>query len=136
QQIRESIYALLQSSDTTWVEEYKFLRHDGTYVDVRDRALVLRDAEAMPIRVIGSMLDITRQKELGRAKDRFISLVSHQLRTPLTSMGLLAEMLATGHAEPLTPSQQAYIQKIEGSTERMIQLVNEILDVSNIESGQ
>ena len=134
--IKRSLDALLRSDDMTWVEEYTFLKYDGTPVDIRDRAFVLRDIEARPIRVIGSMLDITRQKELERAKDRFISLVSHQLRTPLTSMRLLAEMLAAGQAEPITPSQQEYVQKIESSTKRMIELVNEILNVSNIESGQ
>jgi signal transduction histidine kinase len=134
--VKASVEALLHSNETTWVEEYKFQRHDGGYTDVRDRAFVLRDADKKPIRIIGSMLDITQQKELERAKDRFISLVSHQLRTPLTSMRLLTEILAGSHAEELTPSQRDYGAQIESSTERMINLVNEILDVSNIESGR
>lgn len=136
QRIKRSIAALLRSQDKTWAEEYRFQKHDGTYTDVRDRALVLRDSSGKPTRIIGSMLDITQQKDLERAKDRFISLVSHQLRTPLTSMRLLTEMLAIGYTEQLTEAQQDYIQKIESSTERMIKLVNEILDVSNIESGR
>jgi len=86
--------------------------------------------------IIGSILDITQQKELERAKDKFISLVSHQLRTPLTSMRLLTEMLSSGYAEELTVSQHEYVQKIESSTVRMIQLVNEILGVSSIETGR
>lgn len=134
--IKGSLDSLLRSTDTTWVAEYKFRKRDGTYTEVRDRAFVLRDADKKPIRLIGSMLDITQQKELERAKDRFISLVSHQLRTPLTSMRLLAEMLANGQPDRLTVAQQDYVQQIESSTERMINLVNEILDLSNIESGK
>jgi signal transduction histidine kinase len=127
---------LLASNATTWVGEYKFKKHDGTYIDVRDRAFVIRGAVNKPVRIIGSVLDITQQKELQRAKDRFISLVSHQLRTPLTSMRLLAEMLASDNTEQLSDSQQDFVQKIESSTVRMIHLVNEILNVSSIESGR
>ena len=135
EQVRASMDDALKNGCTTWIGEYRFKKNGGSYVDVRDRASIVHDADGSPIRVIGSMLDITQQKELERAKDRFISLVSHQLRTPLTSMRLLAEMLSNGHADQLTPSQQDYIQKIESSAARMTQLVNEILSVSSIETG-
>lgn len=134
--IEKSIKELLTSSDETWVGDYSFKKHDGTYIDVRDRAFVLRNAEGKPIRMIGTILDISQQKELERAKDRFISLVSHQLRTPLTSMRLLAEMLANNHEELLSPSQLDGVKKIETSAVRMIYLVNEILNLSSIETGR
>jgi len=136
ERVKVSIEALLGTQDKTWVSEYRFKKQDGAYIDVRDRAFVLRDNDKKPIRIIGSILDITQQKELERAKDKFISLVSHQLRTPLTSMRLLTEMLSSGYAEELTVSQHEYVQKIESSTVRMIQLVNEILGVSSIETGR
>lgn len=136
ERVKASIEALLDRQDKTWVSEYRFRLHDGTYIDIRDRAFVLRDTDRKPIRIIGSMLDISQQKELERAKDKFISLVSHQLRTPLTSMRLLTEMLSSGYAEELTVSQHDYVQKIESSTVRMIHLVNEILGVSSIETGR
>jgi len=134
--IETSIDAWLKGRNKTWVGEYRFRKHDGTYVDVRDRAFLLRDSSRAPIRIIGSMLDITQQKELERAKDRFISLVSHQLRTPLTSMRLLTEMLASGHLDTLTAAQQECMLQIEASTVRMIRLVNEILSVSSLETGR
>jgi PAS domain S-box-containing protein len=127
---------LSSNNSTRWECEYRFEKHDGTFIDVYDRAVVIRDAHGKPIRMIGSMLDVTKQKELERAKDKFISLVSHQLRTPLTSMRLLTEMLATGHAGELTKSQKSYINKIGISTIRMIQLVGDILNVSQIERGR
>jgi PAS domain S-box-containing protein len=136
QRIKASLDKLLHSSNKTWTNEYKFKKHDGTYIDVRDRAIVSRDAGGNATRIIGTILDITNQKELERAKDRFISLVSHQLRTPLSSMRIHSQMLANGYIGKLTPEQLDYLQKIESSTIRMIQLVNNILGVSKIESGR
>lgn len=133
--IKNSLDTQLGSGENTWVGEYRFQKHDGTYIDIRDRAVVLRDVDEKPARIIGSMLDITQQKELQRAKDRFISLVSHQLRTPLTSMRLFTEMLSRDQTEDLSDTQKDYVRKIESSTLRMINLVNEILNVSSVETG-
>lgn len=127
---------LLSGKSNKWESEYRFRKYDGTYVDVRDRGVVIRDSKGKPLRMIGSILDITQQKELERAKDKFISLVSHQLRTPLTSMRILTEMLANGQAGKLTETQQDFINKINISTIRMIQLVGDILNVTQIERGR
>lgn len=74
--------------------------------------------------------------ELERAKDEFVSITSHQLRTPLTSIRLFAEMLANGQAGALKPKQADYVQKIDISTKRMIALVGDILNISRIELGK
>jgi PAS domain S-box-containing protein len=134
--IKGAVSKLLKNKATTWVGEYRFKKHNGAYIDVRDRAFVLRDMDDKPVRMTGSVLDITQQKELERAKDKFISLVSHQLRTPLTSMRILTEMLSNGYRGDLTPAQQDYVKKIGFSTVRMIQLVGDILNVSQIERGR
>lgn len=134
--IERAISKLLDSKKNTWTEDYRFKKYDGSYIDVRDRAYVLRDIDGKPLRMIGSILDITQQKELERAKDKFISLVSHQLRTPLTAMRLLTDMLSNGQVGELTSTQQEYISKIGTSTVRMIQLVGDILNVSQIERGR
>lgn len=115
--------------------EYRFQNADGSYRYVRDRAFVVRDNKGEPLRLIGSMLDVTKQKELDRAKDEFISLVSHQLRTPLTAIRLFTEMLTAGHAGKLGNKQQNYLEKIDISTKRMIQLVSDILNISRMELG-
>lgn len=119
-----------------WQVDYRFQKADGSYLFVRDRAFVQRDKDGKPTRVIGSMLDVTKQKELDRAKDEFISLVSHQLRTPLTAVRLFVEMLGGGQVGPLAPQQKDYIDKIAVSTKRMIDLVGDILNVSRIEMGR
>jgi len=79
--------------------------------------------------------DITRAKEIDRAKNEFVSLASHQLRTPLSIVNWYAEMLAEGDVGPLKPKQEEYIQEIHRTNHRMIDLVNALLNVSRIDMG-
>lgn len=130
-----SLERALAGTAVNWSRDYRFRRQDGSYVDVRDRAYIIRDGDKKASRIIGTILDISQQKELGRAKDKFISLVSHQLRTPLTAMRLHIEMLADGRGGELTQTGQGFVDKIETSTVRMIKLVGDILNVSQIERG-
>jgi PAS domain S-box-containing protein len=134
--IKDDVELMILSKKNNWTKEYRLRKFDGSYVDVRDRSFILRDPVKNPLRIIGSVLDVTQQKELERAKDKFISLVSHQLRTPLTAMRLLTDLLSDGNVGELNPMQQDYISKIGASTVRMIQLVSEILNVSQIERGR
>jgi signal transduction histidine kinase len=74
-----------------------------------------------------------RSLELQEAKDQFVSLTSHQLRTPLTAIRLFSEMLSDVKVGSLNETQKDYIDKIQSSTERMIRLVGNILNVSRVE---
>lgn len=117
----------------TWEAEYQFRKADDTYCLVRNRAFVVHDNNGKPERVVGSCQDITEAKRLDRAKDEFISLVSHQLRTPLTVIQLYGNMLRGGLAEPLKPDQQQYVDKMTDASVRLIKLVGDILNISRME---
>ncbi len=87
------------------------------------------------IGAIGVFRDITREKEIDRAKTEFVSLASHQLRTPLATIGWHAELMLSGDVGALTAQQREYLQEIYDAKARMEDLVNSLLNVSRIELG-
>jgi Na+/proline symporter/signal transduction histidine kinase len=76
-----------------------------------------------------------RLRELDRMKDDFVSTVTHELRTPLTAMSAFAEILLDNPALP-RPERERYLRIIVEEIERLTRLINQILDLSKIESGQ
>lgn len=80
--------------------------------------------------------DITHLKEVDRMKTEFVSIVSHQLRTPLTSIKLFMEMLTGGDAGKLNKKQKDYLDNVQQSAQHMISLVNDLLNISRLEAGK
>jgi diguanylate cyclase (GGDEF)-like protein/PAS domain S-box-containing protein len=70
ERVLSSINAVLRSSEEMWSDEYRFRRADGEYSTVMDRAYLVRDAEGRPVRMIGSMADITERKRAEEALRR------------------------------------------------------------------
>jgi len=87
----------------------------------------------------GSLLvlhDITREKRIEKLKTEFVSLSAHQLRTPLSAIKWTLHMFLDGDLGPLTEEQKSFIEKTRGANDRMINLVNDLLDVTRIEEGR
>lgn len=79
--------------------------------------------------------DISDRKAIERMKDEFISVVSHELRTPLTSMHSALKILSTGRLGLLSQDGQQMLEIADENTERLVRLVNSVLDLQRIESG-
>jgi PAS domain S-box-containing protein len=92
--------------------------------------------ENEPIGAIQVFRDVTQEVELEQAKDEFISLASHQLRTPATAVKQYAGMLIQGYAGELTPTQQLMAESIYESNERQIAIVNDLLRVAQVDAGK
>jgi PAS domain S-box-containing protein len=125
------------------------LRHDGTLSRQRFEWLLLdrRGAEIAVEVTVGFaemaqgacfgvfIHDISERKRIERMKTEFISTVSHELRTPMTSINASLAMLSEGMAGELAPDVRKLIDIACQSTERMIRLVNDMLDMEKIEAG-
>lgn len=79
--------------------------------------------------------DITAERAIDKAKTEFVSLASHQLRTPLSTVNWYAEMLLAGDVGELNEQQRKYLDEVYRSNQRMVELVNALLDVSSLELG-
>ncbi len=88
--------------------------------------------------LLGALLvlrDITREIEADRLKTEFIGTMSHELRTPMTAIKGFTQLLAMGSLGPLNETQREFVNTINSNTEHMISLINDVLDITKIESG-
>ncbi|WP_088347239.1 MULTISPECIES: PAS domain S-box protein [Rhodomicrobium] len=115
--------------------EKRLLHANGEIVHGLINGSLMRDADGAPKYCVVQIQDITERKEMERIKSEFISIVSHELRTPLTSirgsLGLLTGKLGTG----LPDTAHRLIDIANKNCERLIFLVNDILDIDKIASG-
>ncbi len=83
-------------------------------------------------------LEVSNQKliELDKMKDEFVSVASHELRTPMTAINGYVWMLLNGKGGELQEKQRYYLQRVAQSTQRLINLVNDMLTISRIEGGR
>lgn len=80
--------------------------------------------------------DVTKEKEIDKLKSDFIAVVSHELKTPVSAMMGFATLIEDGLAGETTPQQEEYLYKIQMQGERLIRLINDLLDFSKLEAGQ
>src|SRR4051812_33556401 len=83
----------------------------------------------------GVARDTTKEVEIDRAKTEFVSLASHQLKTPLTAISWLTEALLSGDKGALNQEQRKYVENIHSTDRSMMEMVNDLLNVSRIELG-
>jgi len=94
------------------------------------------DERGQPFGVVSLVRDITEQAAVEGMKTEFISVVSHELRTPLTPIKGYIDLILEGDAGELTEEQSEYLKIVEANTDRLVALVNDLLDISRIEAGR
>jgi len=124
------------STQQPYEYECRLLLPDGTLRTVFVRTEFELNSGGATVRIYGTMQDITERKRVEKMKDEFISTVSHELRTPLTSimgsLGLVRNMLDRAEPEKIAN----LLSIAHNNTERLLFLINDILDISKIESGR
>lgn len=131
----EKMWKTIKTNKKTFDGEIKNKRKNGEIYDGKITiSPVLNDQQEVEF-FIGIQRDITHEKMVDAAKTEFVSLASHQLRTPLSSINWYAEMLLAGDGGPLNPEQKNFVDEIYIGNQRMVELVNSLLNVSRLELG-
>ncbi|MDP2007437.1 MAG: ATP-binding protein [Rubrivivax sp.] len=130
--------------------EYRLRAADGSYRWMLSRGrAVERAADGRALRIVGTLLDITDRREAetlraerdradaaSRAKTEFVSRMSHELRTPLNAVLGFAQLLSAGDGRLSPATQRDYVRRIEEGGWHLLELVNDVLDLARVESGQ
>ncbi|MDQ3783723.1 MAG: PAS domain S-box protein [Actinomycetota bacterium] len=102
---------------------------------LRSEGRVSIDDAGNPLKMTGVVQDVTQQREVEKLKDESTSMVSHELRAPLTSIRGSLGLLSGGVFGPLPEKGQRMLEIASSNAERLVRLVNDILDIERMESG-
>lgn len=116
--------------------EFLLQRRDGSEAWVAVRATFPRDADGRIVRVIASIRDIGRRRRLDRAKSDLISTVSHEIRSPLTSVKGFTSTLLHRWERFNDEQKQHMLRTINADADRVTRLLTDLLDVSRLEAGR
>lgn len=104
------------------------------WIDVQGQ--VLRDQQGQPVRMLGVVTDITERKQLEQQKDSFLSMVSHELKTPLTSLQGFTQLMQRTAAKRQDPTYERHLLKINEQIVRLNNLVTDLLDVTRLQQSK
>lgn len=117
-------------------KEWSYVRKDGSQFPVILTVSALRDPEGEITGYLGIARDISEIKRIDQMKTEFISTVSHELRTPLTAISGALGILVNGLAGALTEQSARMIQIAHNNSQRLIHLVNDLLDMEKLVAGK
>jgi two-component system sensor histidine kinase VicK len=129
------ILQALKKSEPVRMRNEVFWRRDGTAIPVEYSANPLME-DGRISGVVVAFQDVTERRRLERMKDEFISTVSHELRTPLTSLRASLGLMSSGALERRPEKQQQMLEMAVMSCDRLVQLVNDIVEFESLDHGQ
>lgn len=118
----------------TGVDDYFYITKSGEKIPVQITMSPI-SVDGHEIGMVEVFRDRSKEYEVDRAKTEFVSLASHQLRTPLTSLNWYAELLLDEAAKDLSEEERSYVLQMADESKRMTSLVNSLLNVSRLELG-
>jgi PAS domain S-box-containing protein len=152
QALGEGWVASIHPDDRTWVldqknqafaenrealyPEVRFVQPDGTLRFGRIQTAPVATKAGKTIGFVGTIEDISASRAIEQMKNEFISIVSHELRTPLASIRGSLGLLASGILKNKPETAQQMLDIATSDTERLVRLVNDILDLERLEANQ
>jgi PAS domain S-box-containing protein len=134
---RSALYRLDPRRDGAKTEYREIEWSDGNrVVHLREDSSPLRDKAGELIGRLFSYHDLTWEKSIDQMKSEFISVASHELRTPMTSIKGSVDLILGGCVGEVSPEAHELLEVAHSACDRMIRLINNILDLSKIEAGQ
>ena len=130
-----TLWHTIKVEKKTFVGEIKNRKKNGEVYTAVIKISPVLDQMGNIIFFVGLERDITKEKEVEQAKDEFVSLASHQLRTPPSIIGWYTETLQSGDLGPINEKQVTYLTEIYRANQRMIVVINSLLNISRIEMG-
>lgn len=115
---------------------YRILTLSGETRWIKTSATVQRDAAGKPIRMLGATSDVTEQIALDKDKNDFISIATHELKTPVTSLKAYAETLERKFKKNNDDFSAAQLGKMNAQLDKLTSLISDLLDTTKIESGK
>ena len=116
--------------------EFRMRRWDGEYRWMLDHGVPRKTPDGSFVGFIGTCFDFSERRAIEQLKNEFVSVVSHELRTPLTAIRGSLGLIAAGKTGPLAEKTKTMVDIAVTSTDRLVRLINDILDIEKIESGK
>ncbi len=129
------IFAAVEGIASRSVAEGLFFRKDGSNLPVQYIGAPIRTETGVAGAVL-TFQDVTQRREIERMKNEFVSVVSHELRTPLTSIRGALGLLASGKMGEFPEKAHRMLDIAVNNTDRLMRLINDILDIERIDSGR
>lgn len=132
----ELLQQVLTGERRTYQLEKRYIHQRGTVIWTLLSVSLVRDGAGQPLYFVSQIQDISDRQEISRMKDEFIAIVTHELRTPLTSIRASLGLLASGVLDDEPETAQRMLQVAAQSSDRLVRLVNDILNLERLESGK
>jgi PAS domain S-box-containing protein len=129
-------WKIIKEDKKVFIGEINNKRKNGEIYIAEIKVAPILDKNGNVVFFVGVERDITRIKEVDKAKSEFVSVTSHQLRTPLTAVKWLVEILLRNKDKNLNDKQINALTEIYKSNERTLAIINDLLTLSRIESGK
>lgn len=145
-----SIHKVIDNGGRQWADEYRFRKSDGSYVTVFDRGYALHDGEGRPVRMLGSMQDITERKQAeallerrvkertyeleirNRELEQFTYVSHHDLQEPLRKIIMFSDMVKGEAREKLSEASQSRLEKVTAAASRMSAALRDVLNYASL----